>query len=133
MNIPPVTIMRAPADQPGSFGLACAIDKLAAELGIDPQEIRRRNFATTHPGEGLPWSGNHLEECYRTGAERIGWRRYAAAPGNHRGRRLAGGPGRAHGWPRLGACQQCEPTADLPPQRHRDRRQFHRRHRHRHA
>ncbi|MGW3290618.1 xanthine dehydrogenase family protein molybdopterin-binding subunit [Streptomyces sp. NPDC001002] len=81
LNIPPVTIMRAPAEQPGSFGLECAIDELAVELGIDPLEIRRRNFADVHPGEGLPWSSNHLEECYRIGAERIGWHRRGAAPG----------------------------------------------------
>ncbi|MET8830474.1 xanthine dehydrogenase family protein molybdopterin-binding subunit [Streptomyces sp. NPDC004610] len=81
LNIPPVTIMRAPAEQPGSFGLECALDELAEELGIDPLEIRRRNFADVHPAEGLPWSSNHLEECYRIGAERIGWHRRAAAPG----------------------------------------------------
>jgi len=73
LNIPPATIMRAPSDQAGSFGLESAMDELALQLGIDPLELRRRNFATTHPVEGLPWSSNHLEECYRVGAERFGW------------------------------------------------------------
>ena len=32
--------MRAPGENPSAFGIECAIDELAYEVGIDPLEIR---------------------------------------------------------------------------------------------
>ncbi len=67
------------------------MDELAAELQIDPIELRRRNFAERSPKKDLPWSSNGLRECYRTGAEQFGWSRRTAAPGSMRnGRNLVG-------------------------------------------
>ncbi|MEV0704800.1 xanthine dehydrogenase family protein molybdopterin-binding subunit [Saccharopolyspora sp. NPDC050389] len=73
LNIPPTTFMRAPGEAPGSFALESAIDELAAELGMDPIELRLRNNSIAPPGKDLQWSSKHLDECFQVGAERFGW------------------------------------------------------------
>jgi xanthine dehydrogenase YagR molybdenum-binding subunit len=50
-----------------------AMDVLAAELGIDPLELRRRNHADVDPMGGGAYSGKHLLECYDRAAELAGW------------------------------------------------------------
>jgi xanthine dehydrogenase YagR molybdenum-binding subunit len=82
LNVPPATIMRAPNEEPGTFALESAMDELAAELGMDPIALRMANYATVHPGQNLPWSSKHLDECYRIGADRFGWHRRPATPGS---------------------------------------------------
>ena len=67
------TFTRGPGEAVGVFTLECAMDELAADLGIDPVELRLRNLAETQPGSGNPWSSYGLPECLRRGAERIGW------------------------------------------------------------
>jgi xanthine dehydrogenase YagR molybdenum-binding subunit len=59
--------MRAPGFPQGSFALESALDELAAELKMDPLELRRRNFVD----EPLP----ALDKMYSLGAEKIGWSR----------------------------------------------------------
>ena len=72
-NEPHPVPMRAPGTAPGTFALESAFDEAAERLGIDPVELRVRNFAD-HDQEALrPWSSNSLLECYRVGAERFGW------------------------------------------------------------
>jgi xanthine dehydrogenase YagR molybdenum-binding subunit len=73
VNVGPPTPMRAPGDCPGSFALESAMDELSYELGIDPVELRLRNYAETDEGEKKPWSSKHLRECYQRGAEMFGW------------------------------------------------------------
>ncbi|MBZ9645675.1 xanthine dehydrogenase family protein molybdopterin-binding subunit [Streptomyces sp. PSKA30] len=73
LDIPPACAMRAPNEGPGLFALETALDELAVQLGIDPIELRMRNYATKVPGEDRTWSSKHLEECYRVGARRFGW------------------------------------------------------------
>ena len=51
------------------------MDELACELGLDPVELRLRNYAEVHPQTGRPWSSKALRECYQRGAERFGWAR----------------------------------------------------------
>ena len=80
LDVPPQTPMRAPGQEAGSFALETAMDELAVRLGLDPVELRLRNYATTYPGRGVPWSGKHLDECYRVGAEAFGWSRRAPVP-----------------------------------------------------
>jgi xanthine dehydrogenase YagR molybdenum-binding subunit len=65
--------MRAPGEAPGMFGLELAMDELAEASGVDPVELRVLNDPATDPESGLPWSGRHLVECLREGAERFGW------------------------------------------------------------
>jgi len=73
LNIPPIAHMRAPALAEGNFAVESLLDELSYELGMDPIELRLRNYAAVHPQTGLPWSSRALRECYKTGAERFGW------------------------------------------------------------
>jgi xanthine dehydrogenase YagR molybdenum-binding subunit len=81
LDSPPSTWMRAPGQESGSFALETAMDELAAELRMDPIELRLKNYATVFPGRGVPWSSKHLDECYRVGAQRFGWARRNPVPG----------------------------------------------------
>ncbi|OEV29889.1 xanthine dehydrogenase [Streptomyces nanshensis] len=67
------TFMRGPGDSTGLFALECAMDELAERTGLDPIELRLRNFADSDPVSGNPWSSNGLKECYERGAARFGW------------------------------------------------------------
>ena len=73
LNIPTPAHMRAPGTAEANFAIESAMDELAVELGIDPIELRLRNFADTQPASGKPWSSNALRECYALGAKRFGW------------------------------------------------------------
>jgi CO/xanthine dehydrogenase Mo-binding subunit len=75
LNIPPPGPMRAPGEAQGNFALESAIDELSYELGMDPLELRLRNYTEVQPHFGLPWSSKALRECYEVGAERFGWSR----------------------------------------------------------
>jgi xanthine dehydrogenase YagR molybdenum-binding subunit len=72
-DIPTPLFMRAPGEAPGSVALESALDELALELGIDPLELRLRNYAEFEPISGRPFSSKALRECYAQGAERFGW------------------------------------------------------------
>ncbi len=78
------TFMRAPGESVGTFGLECAVDELAAAIGIDPIELRLRNEPGSDPTTGRPHSSRHLVEAYRAGAERFGWKDRPAVPGSRR-------------------------------------------------
>jgi xanthine dehydrogenase YagR molybdenum-binding subunit len=72
-NIPSPTPFRAPGETPGSFAIECAMDELAFEVGMNPLDLRRRNFAARDPYHQRDWSSNQLLECYRRGSEAFGW------------------------------------------------------------
>ncbi|MES1925353.1 xanthine dehydrogenase family protein molybdopterin-binding subunit [Salinisphaera sp. T31B1] len=78
------TAMRAPGAGVGLFALESAMDELAAELGIDPLELRRKNFTAHDQGADKPYSSNHLLECYDRAAESFGWSRRTAEVGSMR-------------------------------------------------
>ncbi|WP_336204199.1 xanthine dehydrogenase family protein molybdopterin-binding subunit [Nonomuraea sp. LPB2021202275-12-8] len=84
LNIPWVNSMRAPGEAQGNFALESAMDELSYALGIDPLELRLRNYAENHPQLGLPWSSKALRECFEVGAERFGWSRRTPLPGSMR-------------------------------------------------
>jgi len=91
MNVGTPTFQRAPGESSGTFALESAMDELAYELGIDPLELRLRNYAETEPSSGKPWSSKKLRECYAQAAERFGWSRRDAKPRSMRdGNRLVG-------------------------------------------
>ena len=73
--------MRAPPDAPYMFPLECAMDELAAELGIDPIELRRRNEPERDPVTGLPFSSRQLMRCFDQGADKFGWSSRNPKPG----------------------------------------------------
>ena len=78
------TFMRAPGEAVGTFALECAVDELAAGLGMDPLELRVRNEPERDPTSGTPFSTRNIVEAYRMGAERFGWSKRAAAPRTRR-------------------------------------------------
>jgi CO/xanthine dehydrogenase Mo-binding subunit len=91
LHIPSPYWMRAPGRAQGHFAVESALDELSYTLGIDPIELRLRNYAEVHPESGLPWSSKALRECYVVGAERFGWARRTPEIGSMRdGNRLVG-------------------------------------------
>ncbi|MFI5491309.1 xanthine dehydrogenase family protein molybdopterin-binding subunit [Actinoplanes sp. NPDC051859] len=82
LDLPTPRWMRAPGEAPGMVGLECAMDELAAELGLDPIELRVRNEPKAEPESGVPFSSRHYLTCLREGARRFGW-----ADRDHRPRR----------------------------------------------
>lgn len=92
VNTPAMTAFRAPGHVEGAFGLECAMDALARELGLDPLALRRLNFAARDERKDRPFSSNRLLECYDRGAAMFGWsdRPAPAATGRvRRGRGMA--------------------------------------------
>jgi CO/xanthine dehydrogenase Mo-binding subunit len=84
LNIPPPTSMRAPGQAQGNFALESALDELAYAVGMDPLELRLRNYAEIQPQLGLPWSSKALRACLKQGAERFGWSARDPRPGSMR-------------------------------------------------
>lgn len=72
-NEPQPIPMRAPGTAPGTFALESALDEAAEQLGIDPVELRVRNFADHDHDADVPWSSNSLLQCYQVAADRFGW------------------------------------------------------------
>ncbi len=65
--------MRAPGAVWGLYALECAMDELAFKLGLDPIELRLKNYADKDQIHDKPFSSKQLRACYRLGAERFGW------------------------------------------------------------
>ncbi len=72
--------MRAPGAAHGVHALEVAMDELAYDVGIDPLELRLRNYAEVNPADDKPYSTKALRECYAQGAERFGWARRPLQP-----------------------------------------------------
>ena len=73
------TFMRAPGESIGTFAVESAMDALAYELKMDPVEFRMRNEPERDPVSGNEFSGRHMREAYRMGAEKFGWQQRPAA------------------------------------------------------
>ncbi|MBL7741055.1 MAG: xanthine dehydrogenase family protein molybdopterin-binding subunit [Chitinophagaceae bacterium] len=67
------TWMRGPGETTGAYALECAMDELAYAAGIDPLELRIRNYAETDLERNKPYSSKFLKECYQLGADKIKW------------------------------------------------------------
>ena len=65
--------MRGPGGASAMFALESAMDELAHQAGIDPFELRLRNYADADPESGKSWSRKSLRACYDAGAAEIGW------------------------------------------------------------
>jgi xanthine dehydrogenase YagR molybdenum-binding subunit len=70
--------MRAPGGATAVYAIESAMDELAYAAGVDPVELRLRNYATQKKGK--PFSSKALRDCYAQGAERFGWSRRSPAP-----------------------------------------------------
>jgi len=91
LNIPYPTSMRAPGQAQGNFALESALDELSYAIGMDPLELRLRNYAEVQPQLGLPFSSKALRDCYAQGAERFGWQDRDPRPRSmHEGNWLVG-------------------------------------------
>jgi xanthine dehydrogenase YagR molybdenum-binding subunit len=84
LNIPLPTSMRAPGQAQGNFALESAMDELSYAIGMDPLELRLRNYAEEQPQLGLPFSSKGLRACFEQGAERFGWSARDPRPGSMR-------------------------------------------------
>lgn len=65
--------MRAPGAASGIAALETAMDELAHEVGIDPLELRVRNFVHRDQNQNKAITSKALHACYREGAARFGW------------------------------------------------------------
>jgi xanthine dehydrogenase YagR molybdenum-binding subunit len=72
-NVGTPVFMRAPGEATGSVALESAMDELAEACGLDPLELRLRNYAEIEPITNKPFSSKALRECYAQGAARFGW------------------------------------------------------------
>jgi xanthine dehydrogenase YagR molybdenum-binding subunit len=80
LNVGVPTFQRAPGEATGTFALESAMDELAFALGVDPVELRLRNYADREPSSGKPWSSKRLRPCYEMAARRFGWARRKTEP-----------------------------------------------------
>ncbi|MCT7664116.1 xanthine dehydrogenase family protein molybdopterin-binding subunit [Shinella kummerowiae] len=64
--------MRVPGAASGVAALETAMDELACEVGIDPLELRVRNFVHRDQNQDKAITSTALHACYREGAERFG-------------------------------------------------------------
>ncbi|WP_419800759.1 xanthine dehydrogenase family protein molybdopterin-binding subunit [Mucilaginibacter sp.] len=83
--------MRAPGEAPGTYALEVAMDELAYQSGIDPIQLRLINYADQDEQKHKEFSSKNLKECYRKGAEMIGWSNRNPKPGSMKeGKMLVG-------------------------------------------
>jgi len=80
LNVSTPAPMRGPGEATGSFALECALDELSYKIGMDPIALRLANYADKDPDNHLPWSSNYLKECYKLGADKIGWNKRKSKP-----------------------------------------------------
>ncbi|MEV4315783.1 xanthine dehydrogenase family protein molybdopterin-binding subunit [Actinocrispum sp. NPDC049592] len=66
------------------FGLETAMDELAYAVGVDPLELRLRNYAEVDPETRQPFTSRYLRDCYRMAANAFGWSRRSMKPGSTR-------------------------------------------------
>jgi xanthine dehydrogenase YagR molybdenum-binding subunit len=99
LDLPEGNAMRAPGEAPGLMALELAMDEMAEKLGLDPVEFRILNDTQVDPEHPeRRFSQRQLVECLRVGAERFGWSRRSATPGQRREGRSLVGMGMAAGF-----------------------------------
>lgn len=75
-NTGPSNAFRAPGYVEGSFALEGAMDELAEKLGMDPLELRRKNYAERDEESDQPYTTKELHRAYDLGARAVGWDRH---------------------------------------------------------
>jgi len=85
LDLPEGNAMRAPGEAPGMMALEVAIDEMAEKLKMDPVTFRVVNDTTVDPEKaGRKFSQRRYVQCLRQGAERFGWDKRNAKPGQVR-------------------------------------------------
>ncbi|MEJ7558954.1 MAG: xanthine dehydrogenase family protein molybdopterin-binding subunit [Pedobacter sp.] len=82
LDVSTPTHTRGPGETTGSFALESAVDELAYALKMDPVVLRLKNFAERDFEKNIPWTSNHLKECYKEGAVLFGWEKRNPEPGS---------------------------------------------------
>ncbi|RSM86319.1 xanthine dehydrogenase family protein molybdopterin-binding subunit [Kibdelosporangium aridum] len=74
LNLGTPTPMRAPSGV-GGYALEAIMDELSHTIGVNPLEVRLRNYSTHDPeNPETPWgTGKFLRDCYRLGSELFDW------------------------------------------------------------
>ncbi|WP_367346075.1 aldehyde oxidoreductase molybdenum-binding subunit PaoC [Stenotrophomonas bentonitica] len=99
LDLPEGNAMRAPGETPGLMALEIAMDEMAEKLKLDPIEFRIRNDTQVDPANPeRPFSQRQLVQCLRDGAQRFGWDKRNAQPGQQRDGRWLVGMGVAAGF-----------------------------------
>lgn len=81
-NVGAPTSMRGPGAVPGMYATESALNELAAQLKIDPVQLRVLNEPKIDEAKGIPFSSRHLLECFQLGAEKFGWSKRTADVGS---------------------------------------------------
>ena len=89
--------MRAPGAPLGLFAMESAMDELAYLTGVDPVELRLRNYAEKDHTTNKAFTSKELRAAYQLGAERFGWSRRNPEPRSMREKRELIGWGMATG------------------------------------
>ncbi|MBD2749224.1 xanthine dehydrogenase family protein molybdopterin-binding subunit [Microvirga sp. BT688] len=89
--------MRAPGAATGVTAIETAMDELAYAAGIDPVELRLRNYTEVDEANKRDFTSKELRACYQLGAERFGWSKRNPQPRSMRERRELVGWGMATG------------------------------------
>ncbi len=85
LDLPEGNAMRAPGEAPGMMALEVAMDEMAEKLRMDPVTFRIVNDTTVDPEKaGRKFSQRRYVQCLRQGAERFGWDKRKAQPGQVR-------------------------------------------------
>jgi len=76
-NNPATGPMRCVGHPQGTFAQEVHMDVIAQKLGMDPVELRLKNYARLEDGDQfnkIPYSSNGMEECIKRGAETFQWK-----------------------------------------------------------
>jgi xanthine dehydrogenase YagR molybdenum-binding subunit len=99
LDLPEGNAMRAPGEASGLMALEIAMDEMAEKLGMDPVAFRIVNDTQVDPEKPeRPFSQRQLIECLKLGAERFGWDKRSAKPGQVRDGQWLVGMGMAVGF-----------------------------------
>ncbi len=91
LDLPTPIDMRAPGGSTAMHVIECTMDQLAYKLGMDPLELRLKNYAEVDPSSNKPFTSKALRECYLQAAEIFGWKDRNPEPGSMtRGNKLVG-------------------------------------------
>jgi CO/xanthine dehydrogenase Mo-binding subunit len=109
-NTGPAVAFRAPGHAEAAFALESAMDELARKLGLDPIELRLRNFATRDQRKGKPYtSADSLRRCY----EQVRRESSRKAGPDSRGGKKYGVGFAAHDWSAGGGWPPAEARIEL--------------------
>jgi CO/xanthine dehydrogenase Mo-binding subunit len=70
----PMSAFRGPGYVEGTFALESILDELAQKLGMDPLDVRLKNYSANNQITGQPYTTKGLKEAYERGAALIGWK-----------------------------------------------------------